>query len=235
MLSGRIWGQVSTVFLALFFSHAAYGQSPQLDQRAQPQTPSLAPSNQNASLLTPMKPQPKDAPYVRITSHQRLRWIVSNSIGPAALVVGTFGPAFGTAIDRPEEYGPHWEGFGERYGLRLTGIIPSNIMEAEIGTVWGEDPRYFRAPDQHFGGRVKNIVKQTFVARRPDGAFAPAYARFIGITGSSFLSNTWRPESEANTHDALIRSLEGFGGRMATNAFEEFWPDAKAHLFHRSN
>jgi hypothetical protein len=45
------------------------------------------------------------------------------------------------------------------------------------------------------------------------------------------VSNTWRPDSEANTSSALIRTGEGFVGRMCSNAFEEFWPDVSHYLF----
>ena len=69
-----------------------------------------------------------------------------------------------------------------------------------------------------------------FTARRIDGNFEPSYARYLGIIGSNFISNTWRVQSEANAHDAVLRSLEGFAGRMATNAFDEFWPDVKKRL-----
>jgi hypothetical protein len=58
----------------------------------------------------------------------------------------------------------------------------------------------------------------------------PAIWRFLG---SSFLSNTWRVQSEANMQDALLRASEGFVGRMAANAFAEFWPDIKMHVFHK--
>ena len=77
------------------------------------------------------------------------------------------------------------------------------------------------------------ISVPTFVARRPDASFAPAYARFIAVSGNNFLSNTWRADSEANNHDAAIRTLEGIAGRMAGNAFEEFWPDIEVHIFHK--
>jgi hypothetical protein len=160
--------------------------------------------------------------------------MLTNSIGPPELAVGIFSAGISTALDRPPEYDTHWDGFGERYGMRFTSIVPGNIMEAGLGAIWGEDPRYFRVPDEHFGARLKSIVKQTFVARHSDGSFAPAYARFIAIPASNFLSNTWRPDSEANTHDALIRTAEGFAGRMAANAFVEFWPDIRTHVFHKS-
>jgi hypothetical protein len=57
----------------------------------------------------------------------------------------------------------------------------------------------------------------------------------MAIFGTNLLSNTWRVNSEANTHDALLRSSVGFGGLMASNAFEEFWPDVKKHFFQKGN
>jgi hypothetical protein len=185
------------------------------------------------SLLTPLRPVTQEAPYVPIRPRQRLRWFLTETIGPPHLAGGLFTAAFGTAFDRPKEYGPHWGGFADRYGMRMTGIVTGNAMEASIGAVWGEDPRYFRVPDQSFKVRVANVIKLTFVARHEDGSFQPAYARYIAFSGNNFLSNQWRVESEANNHDAVLRTAEGFAGRMAANAFEEFWPDVKTHFLHK--
>ena len=146
---------------------------------------------------------------------------------------GLFTAAFGTAVDRPKEYGPHWGGFADRYGMRLTGIVTSNAMEAGVGYFVHEDPRYFRVPERPFKSRVANVMRLTIVARKNDGGYGPAYARYLAFAGNNFLSNTWRVPSEANTHDALWRTGEGFAGRMAANAFEEFWPDVKTKLFHK--
>ncbi len=133
--------------------------------------------------------------------------------------------AWGTMLNTPHEYGPHWEGFGDRYGMRLTGVVTSNAMEAGIGALWGEDPRYFRAAPQPFGARMKHIVKMTFMATNRDGAPMPAYGRYVAIAGSNFLANTWRERSEANTAHGFVRTGYGFLARMAANAFAEFWPD----------
>jgi hypothetical protein len=187
------------------------------------------------SLLTPLKHSTVDETYRPITSRQRTRWFLTNTIGPPHLVGGLFTSAFGTAVNRPKEYGPGWEGFSDRYGMRLTGISTGNAMEASVGALWGEDPRYFRVPGESFKRRLSNAVQLTFVARRRDGHFAPAYARYMAISGNNFLSNTWRVDSEANTHDAVIRTADGFAGRFASNVFEEFWPDIKNLVFHRSH
>lgn len=171
--------------------------------------------------------------YQPITGRQRLHWFVKSTVGPESLAAGVFSAGIGTAQDRPREYGPHWDGFAERYGMRFTGIATGNAMEAGFGALWGEDPRYFRADGQPVKGRIKNVVVMTFFARRADGDLAPAYARYIGTAGNNFLSNTWRADSESGIGDACLRTALGFAGRMGGNAFAEFWPTLTKHVFHR--
>lgn len=183
------------------------------------------------SLWKPLKPQKQLVPYIPITPRQRLRWFVSYTFGPSHLVGGAVIAGATTGFDRPPEYGTHWGGFADRYGMRLTGIVPQNAMEAGLGLALGEDPRYFSARGLPFKARLANVVRLTFVARRVDGSYAPAYARYAAISGSNFLSNSWRPSSEANTQGALVRIGAGFAGRMAVNAFEEFWPSVRDHFF----
>jgi len=206
---------------------------PNQTENPAPGSDEVKPDGSKPSLITPLKPQVEAAPYIPITGRQRLRWFITDTIWPQHLVGGVFTSAFGTAVDRPKEYGSSWDGFGERFGIRLSGVSVSNAMEASIGSIWGEDPRYFAVPQMSFKARWKNVVRQTFIARRRDGSYSLAYARYIAFTGNNFLSNTWRADSEANTHDAIIRTGEGFAGRMAANAFEEFWPSIKAKVFHK--
>lgn len=169
-----------------------------------------------------------------ITGDERLKWAVMSTVGPASLMGGVISAGFGTAFNQPREYGTHWDGFGKRYGMRLTGIATSNAMEAGLGAIWGEDPRYHRAGDgASFGGRIGHVVKYTFLSKNRAGEVVPAYARYAGIAGSNFLSNSWRADSEANDGHAVMRIGLGFLGRMSGNAFEEFWPDVRDRLFHR--
>lgn len=195
----------------------------------------LATAAGQIALLPPPDPPTynSEASYQPITGKQRFRWFVGSSIGAPSLTAGLFTAGLATARDRPVEYGPHWAGFGKRYGMRLTGISTSNAMEATVGALWGEDPRYLPAADRTFGGRIKHIVVTTFSAYRHDGNLAPAYARFIAISGNNFLSNTWRADSESSSTDALERTGWGFLGRMGKNAFDEFWPSVQRHVFHR--
>ena len=170
------------------------------------------------------------SPYEFPSGKRRAAWAVNGTVGPASLMGGTISAAFGTAFDVPSEYGPHWEGYGKRYAMRLTGIATSNAMEAGLGALWGEDPRYLRVAGRPFKSRVGNVVKMTFFAQDRGGRARPAYARFAAITGSNYLSNTWRADSEATARRATIRVPLGFLGRMAGNAWQEFWPDVRQRI-----
>ena len=233
-----LWCLALLLAILLVVNHAASAQDVPSDRTTAPSKP--VPSEQSGatnlpSLLTPLKRQSQQEPFHPITPRQRLRWFITNTIGPPHLAGGLMAAGFGTALDRPGEYGPHWGGFADRYGMRMTGIVTGNAMETGLGYLLGEDPRYFRVQDSPFKVRVANVVRLTFVARHEDGVYGPAYARYAAVAGNNFLSNTWRVHSEANAQDALLRTAEGFAGRMVVNAFEEFWPDVKKVVFHRGD
>ncbi len=174
----------------------------------------------------PIVPQQAHTKYVPITAKQRLKWFAISTGGVESLLVaGPWSAGWGTAFDHPHEYGTSWEGFGQRYGMRLTGVSTGNAMEASLGALWGEDPRYFRAPDESFKKRVVNVIDLTFRAYWRDGDRHFAYARLAGNVGNNFLSNTWRVPSESDWQSASIRVLEGIGGKAAGNAAYEFFPD----------
>jgi len=185
------------------------------------------------SPFTHLKPQTLEAPCQPLTPRERLRWFTANTIDPSNLAGGIFDAALGTAPNRPKEYGPHWGGFARRYGIGMTRNAAENAIEAGAGLILREDPRYFRVPDRPFKARLRNVVRLAFAVRGGEGSFRLAYARYVAVLGSNFLSNSWRVNSEANRHDALLRSAEGFGGLLAADAFEEFWPDFKKRLFHK--
>lgn len=212
-------GRLSVFWLATVL--AAAGQTPDAPAEAK-----QIYSPPNTELRSPQD-------YVPATLHDRLNWFVWATTGPESLLGGLVSAGWGTLLNEPKEYGTHWEGFGKRYGIRLTGVSTSNAMEVGLGALWGEDPRYFRASELPFKGRIWHVLKYTFVATNRNGDPMPAYGRYIAITGSNFLSNTWREPSEATVDHAVIRTALGFLGRMSGNAFVEFWPDVKERIFRR--
>jgi hypothetical protein len=167
-----------------------------------------------------------------ITAQERARWVVYSTLGPQAIIGEAFSAGLGTWRDRPTEFGSHWDGFGKRAGADLSEAAVSHTMEAGLGAIWGEDPRYSRDAGAPFKNRLAHVFKMTFLARNRDGGLTPAYARFIAIPSSSALASTWRPESERSVGNVGARIGIGVLGRIGSNAFTEFWPDVR-HLILR--
>lgn len=170
--------------------------------------------------------------YPPITKAQRTNWFIESLAGPEDLAAGVASASWGTALDRPREYGPHLSGFSQRYVMRLPEVAIGNAIEAGLGAVWQEDPRYIRSGQGKLWDRVRYAATMTVLAYRSDGHAAPAYARYAGIVGENFIANGWRVDSERSVNTALTQSALGFAGRFAGNLFGEFWTDVRKKLRH---
>jgi hypothetical protein len=165
-----------------------------------------------------------------ITAKERVKWVLVYTLGPQAIIAEAFSAGLHTWRDNPAELGSHWDGFGQRVGMDLREAGVSHTMEAGLGAIWGEDPRYSRDAGAPFRNRLAHVVKMTFLAQNRSGGLMPAYARFIAMPSSSAIANTWRPESERSFGNVGARVGLGVLARMGTNAFIEFWPDVHRHI-----
>jgi hypothetical protein len=185
------------------------------------------------SNVTPnAKPSALAPTYEPISAEQRAAWVLKGTFGPANLGAGVLTSAWGTWHNSPKEWGPHWDGFGKRYGVRLIDGVSGGTIEAGLGAIWGEDPRYYRKPGRPLRERLNHVVASVFIDRDRFGDPMPAYARFIAIPANDFLSAQWRPESHATVQHSSVRIPLSFVNRVISNSFSEFWPDIKSRVFH---
>lgn len=168
--------------------------------------------------------------YVPITAPGRIRWIVDGTIGPRSLGVGVLGGLWQTGFNTPEEWGRTPSGFGKRYLEREADVAISNSIEAGLGAIWGEEPRYIRSGRRGIRPRVGYALKTAFLTQRRDGRLAPAWGRYAGNVFNNLIENTWLPPSVTTPSQTAIRSLEGMGTRILGNLWEEFWPDVRNHF-----
>jgi len=169
-----------------------------------------------------------------ITAKQRVQWVVFSTFGPQAIIGEAALAGIGTWRDKPAEFGSHWDGFGQRAGTLASGAAVSQTLEAGLGAIWGEDPRYVRDVGVPFKNRLAHVFILTFLARNRDGGLMPAYARYIAIPSTGALASTWLPARE-RTADYVGASIAlGVLGRLGTNAFTEFWPDVRRHVLPRN-
>jgi hypothetical protein len=168
-------------------------------------------------------------PYEPLTPAERLKWFGRSSFGPTTMAFSLVTAGLSTWRNAPEEWGPGWEGFGKRYGSSLGRRVISKGVEASLGSIWGEDPRYRRIGEGRIAGRIGNVAKMTVLAYDRSGNTMPAYARFGGLAVGSY-SAGWLPDRQRDNTDALIRIAVGLTGRITGNAMREFWPDLKRRI-----
>jgi hypothetical protein len=186
-----------------------------------------------APALTGAQTFPDDTtPYSPITASQRVDWVVKSTLAPTTLLFTAFDAGLGTLRNSPPELGTHVTGFGERYGLHVADRALSTGLEAGVGSLWGEDPRYRRVPEKSFSGRIGNVFRMTVVSHDSSGREMPAYARLIAVPSAAFISNAWKPDSQNSTVDALNRIGFSVATHILANAYLEFWPDVKVRIFH---
>ena len=161
------------------------------------------------------------------TNRDRFRWVVLTTIGPKNLAAGVVVAGINTWRDQPEDYSTHWDGFAHRYFNRLAAGGTSHVIEAGFGSLWGEDPRYFRATGQPLRTRLGHVVKMAFITHNRSGDPQPAYARYIAVPGGILISNTWQPDSQTTTGRVSVQVGLAFMSRIIGNAFSEFTPDLR--------
>ena len=168
-----------------------------------------------------------------INGIERINWIVEGMLGPRSLAVGVIASTWQTSWRIPDEWSRSAFGFRERYLEREADVAISNTIEAGLGALWGEDPRYIRAPRGSARSRLAYAVKTVVLAPRRDGQLKPAWGRYAGNVFNNVIENAWLPPSMATPGQTALRSANGMLGRLAGNLWDEFWPDIKTHLSHR--
>jgi len=177
----------------------------------------------------PSLPLSADA-YVPITGLERVHWIVDGIVGPRSLGVGVLGGIWQTGFNTPQEWGRTPSGFGKRYLEREADVAISNTIEAGLGAMWGEEPRYIPSGRRGLRPRVQYALKTAFLAQRRDGRLAPAWGRYAGNVFNNLIENSWLPPSATTPGETAIRSAEGMVSRMLGNLWEEFWPEVRKRI-----
>jgi len=169
-----------------------------------------------------------------ISGVERINWIVEGMLGPRSLAVGVIASTWQTSWRIPDEWSRSAFGFRERYLEREADVAISNTIEAGLGALWGEDPRYLRAPRGSARSRAAHAVKTVVLAPRADGRLKPAWGRFAGNVFNNVIENAWLPPSMTTPGQTALRSANGLLGRLAGNLWDEFWPDIRTRLGHRA-
>jgi hypothetical protein len=228
-MTTRAFLLTAAAFFSLIAPGAAAMQAGNEDAPASTSNPVLAAPPPYLPGVLPGVP-PYVPPYVPIDARLRVDWIVGGTIGARSLGVGVLATAWQTGWNTPEEWGRTWRGAGKRYLAREADVAISNTIEAGLGAIWDEEPRYIAAPPGTVRSRAVHALKTVLLAQRRDGHLAPAWGRYAGNVLNTLIENAWLPASITTSRQTAIRSANGFLGRIAGNLWEEFWPDIRRRI-----
>ena len=193
--------------------------------------PSAALCQPAPNAVPPTAPPLTAATYVPVDAAQRVTWIVDGTVGrKSLLIVGPLATIWQTGFNTPEEWGRGTGGIAKRYAQREADVALSNTIEAGLGALWGEDPRYIPSGRRGIGSRARYAMKTAFLAQRRDGSLRPAWGRYAGNIVNNVIENRWLPPSVTTARQTAWRSALGLVGRLGGNAWEEFWPDVVKRL-----
>jgi len=179
-----------------------------------------------APTLTP------DAAAPPIAPSQRVGWVATTIVGPQSIMAGAIVTGTETMIPFPREWDRSAAGLARRYASRDGAIAISNGVEASLGALWGEDPRYFECHCEGLGHRAAHAAKLSVLATRADGHVALAWGRYAGTLTSNFTQNAWLPPSGRTWQQMVLRQAGAVGGRFVGNVWAEFWPSVRRRLTH---
>ena len=167
-----------------------------------------------------------------ITAANRVEWVNDSIIGRWSLAAGVLVAGSQTAFDLPPEWHRSAGGFVRRYIARDAAIATSNSIEAGLGAMWAEDPRYFKCQCDGIKSRVAHAATFAVLAQRSDGHLAPAWGRYAGTMTSSIVQNAWLPPSARGWQQTILREATAFSGRFVGNLWSEFWPEVARSIRH---
>jgi len=196
---------------------------------------SVSPSHGDRSRAVEHSGLVAGAPFEPLEAAQRAEWWAERVWGWESFGAGIAKGAVRTWwLTAPESWGASWEGFGKRVGTRQVETAIARGVEAGLGALWNEDPRYFRSARQEVRGRLRHAIVSAFLAYDSRGNRRPALARGIGMVSARAVSRAWTPE--ARWWQLSIEPLGvGFAGRISSNLVREFLPELTQRLFRRRN
>lgn len=163
--------------------------------------------------------------YAALTNSQKARMQLLSTFDRESLARIAVTSGFAMLRGAPREWPRTAGGYGWHYADRLGRRLVYKQVQFTLGSVLlKEDPRYFRSETPTHARRVKSALKQTWMARRDDGSWAPAYGSFAGSFVAGAVSSRWQPARRQQWESIVIRSSTQIGMQFCSNLVREYLP-----------
>ena len=141
--------------------------------------------------------------------------------GPFSLARAVGAAGLSTARNSPEEWGPHWDGFGKRFASNIGRSVMKNTMMYGLDETFKLDSYYHRSQKRDTGSKIWNAVISPVTARNETGKRVFGFPRVFSTYASSVIvSETWYPGT--NYKDGLVNATKTLGINVGFNLIKEF-------------
>lgn len=187
-----------------------------------PQQPSDTPAPDAAKVPAASAPKSSQTSYVRPDSRERFRRYLNGMFGPVAMAKKVAFAGIGTWTNWPEEWGPHWDGYGRRFATSIGSGIIENSISYGLDEAFKLDSHYVRSSKKDVGSKVKNALISPVLARNKNGKRVFGFPRIAGVyTAHVIAVETWYPARYDYT-DGLKSATFSLGMTAAFNLVKEF-------------
>lgn len=162
-------------------------------------------------------------PYVRPDGKKRFNRYVKSIFGPVSLAKDLASAGISTATNSPEEWGPHWQGFGRRFASNLGKSAIKNTTQYALDETFKLDSNFYRSRRRNIGARLKNAVISPFTARTKNGRRVFGFPRLVGTYSSNIIAaETWYPK-RYDYKNGLRSGTISLGTNILFNLVKEFF------------
>lgn len=165
------------------------------------------------------------ADSARMSTGQKFKLFVDNSISLHTLAESSLGAAISQAADSPTGYGQGGDGYAKRFGSSMASQASSNFFGTFLlASALHQDPRFFPERDPTFGRSVKYSVKRIFVTRNDEGRDVANWSGLLGPLLSEGLANAYWPERDRTARQTFQRYGIDLAVQMGGNMLRDYWP-----------
>jgi hypothetical protein len=165
------------------------------------------------------------ADSARLSTEQKFKLFVDNSISLHELAGASLGAAISQAADSPHGYGQGGDGYAKRFGSSMACTASSNFFGTFLlASALHQDPRFFPERDPTFGRSVKYSLRRLVVTRDDAGRDVANWSGLLGPLLSEGLANAYWPERDRTAGQTFQRYGNDLAARFGTNMLREYWP-----------
>jgi hypothetical protein len=221
------------VFTPLLVCYSNVLSAQQADTDTVSTPPDTSVSTADSSIAVSASDSSPALVYTPLDLRQKYFYSLNEMAGPSQWI----GFAVHAALDQARKTPDAWGNGAGSFGVRMANHFGITFLRENIAfgvrAFDREDPRYFRMEKGTAWNRAKYAMTRTFIARKDDGGWMPAYSRLTADVATPFLAQAWRPDKFT-----MGRGFRGgsanIGISMGSNVWREFWPDLKKKVWKNS-